>query len=178
MICSFNKCRLLVQEQYPECNTKGEGGKADSFCEEECSELVAAAPGHELRGGRGEDPVVPMEVGHIQVESLGYQGTGGYASPGATQRTRLAMTLMQHYRPCAVEISSCTEVDVGDYHVKEGSKMFMSSRACHEVVAGRNRKQVKDIGTDTLQECDSFLGGEGGKGGTRLGQLNDVAEVL
>ena len=139
---------------------------------------MTAAFSHELCGGGGKSPVVPVEVGNIQVESLGDQGTCGDAPPGATQRARLPMTFVQHNRPCTVQVSCCTEVDVGDDHVQEGSEMFMTSRASCEVVASRDGEQVKNIRSNTLEKCDSFLCGERRKGRTRLGELDDVAVGL
>ena len=38
--------------------------------------------------------------------------------------------------------------------------------------------QVKDVGTDTLEESNSFLGGEGGERRARLGELDNMAVVL
>ena len=46
---------------------------------------MTTAFSHKLCGGRGELPVVPVEVVHVQVDSLGDQWTGRNASPGATQ---------------------------------------------------------------------------------------------
>ena len=56
--------------------------------------------------------------------------------------------------------------------------MFLSSSACHEVVTCGDREEVENIRADTIQECSCFLGGEGGKGRTRLGKLNDMTVIL
>ena len=56
--------------------------------------------------------------------------------------------------------------------------MFLSSSACHEVVTCGDGEKVENIRADTIQECNCFLGGEGGKGRTRLGKLNDMAVIL
>ena len=98
---------------------------------------MATAFSHELCGGGGEHPVIPMEVGHVQVDGLGDQWTGGYAPPRATQRARLVVTLVKHNTPGTVQLSCSAKVYVGDDKVKEGSEVFMASSACHQVVAGR-----------------------------------------
>ena len=72
------------------------------------------------------------------------------------------MALVQHDRPGTVQLSCCAEVDVGDNQIEEGSEMFMASSTCHEVVPSRDGEQVKNIRADSLQECYSFMGGEGG----------------
>ena len=55
---------------------------------------MAAASGHELGGGTGKDPVVSIEVRHVQVQRLSDQRTGEDASPGVTQRAGFAMTFV------------------------------------------------------------------------------------
>ena len=56
--------------------------------------------------------------------------------------------------------------------------MFLSSSACHEVVTCGDGEKVENIRANTLQERSCFLGGEGGKGRTRLGKFNDVTVIL
>ena len=47
------------------------------------------------------------------------------------------MTLVEHDSPGTVQLSCSAMVNVGDDKVKEGSEVFMTSRASQQVVAGR-----------------------------------------
>ena len=88
------------------------------------------------------------------------------------------MTFVQHDSPSTVKFSCCTEVNVADNQVEEGSEMFVTSSACHEVVASRDGVKVEDVRTETLKEFHSILGGEGGQGRTRFSHFNNMSIIF
>ena len=127
---------------------------------------------HELCGGPGGVPALPVIVHDPQVESLGSEGAGGDTpvTPGLVSGL---VWFVEDNGPSIVYLREGKKVDIGDEGIEDEGEMVNSSLTSIDKVERGDGVEVLTSRFEAGEEEEGLFPGDGRNGRTSLTDLKD-----